>query len=230
MGRMGAPATRRRRLNAPRANACAALSLTLLVLPVGCGSTARTPQDSLQALRNILSKKIPQGWQVSAAREVSFPLDEKIRPGDLVVWRTDKARLLARPPSIVPQPNPGTLYFAVSLREFIPPEQYGQRWRENEQIRKEHERVLHSVAMVPRNEKGELMPRGTVEELDVARFKREHAKLPPYQPDMPTHYFGSIALRLRDYRTVLLPENREHQQEMNQVYVALCTAMREYKP
>ncbi len=207
--------------------ACVAAAM-VLAGPLGCESEPRTPEETLEHLRGVLARKVPDGWQVDYARDVEFPLREGVEGGDLVVWRPEKTPLVSRPPAIVPPEDPGTLHFAVSPKPFIPPEEYPERWAENEAIRKEHERVLHKVAMVPRNEQGELMPRGTAEELEVARFRREYAQLPPYEKDMPTHHFGGVALKLRDYRTVLLPKDRKLQQEMNTVWVALVSTVEAY--
>jgi len=219
----------RRRSGGPaRAVLVGAGAAMLLALPLGCGSEPPTPAERLDELRRTLARKVPAGWQVGYARDAGFRLRAEVAGGDLVLWRTEKAGLVSRPPEIVPEENPGTLHFAVSPRPFIPRDEYAERWAANEAIRKEHERVMHRVAMVPRDENGELMPRGTVEELDVARFSREYAALPAYDKNMPTHYYRDLALRLRDYRTSLLPKERELQQEMNTVWVVLMSAVEAY--
>ena len=231
MRQAGAGTTGRLALAGRRRGWAAALSLGALAAAVaaGCGESASTPQAAFDHLRAVLARRVPAGWRVAYGHDVPFAVRSPAGPDDIVVYKTEPVRLQGRPPAPPPDPNPGPIYFALSLKPFIPSDQYADVWKKNEAVRKEHERVLHRVANVPRNEQGQLMPRGTVESQQVASFREEYAKLPPFDPDLPTRYFRGVGVNIRDFRTVLVPVERQWQQEMNQVYVQLMLVLSEYE-
>jgi hypothetical protein len=201
----------------------------MLCLAAGCADQASGPERTIEDLRNRLQSKVLKGWQVDYARNVAWPLEPPTQPGDLVVYKAEKVKIGPPRPSAQAPADPQAIYYTISIKPFIPPDHYPDLWKKNEAIRKEHARVLRTVANVPRSPTGELMPRGTAEGLQVADFQKEYEALPPYDHDMPTHYYGNVGLVIRDWRKVLVPENRDHQQEMNQIYALLYMAVQEYK-
>ncbi len=207
--------------------AAAWVSTVAILLP-GCESEAA--RETPEGLRSELADKMPEGWKISFAREVTFPLQSMEKPGDLIVWKTQKVNVQSRPAATQPVVNPTTLYYSLSFRDYVPTEKYNELWNKQEELRKDHARVLHKVEMVRRDEKGNLWPRGTVEQLEVAAFRAAYAKLPPYDPDLlPTHHFGSVAVRIRDWRGNLFPEDREFQTEQNKVYAAMLSILKSYR-
>jgi hypothetical protein len=227
MGGLGASTTRHQGLR--RAGAGAAAGLVVLALAAGCGQQAASPEQTVENLRRLLQSKVLKGWKVSYGRDVDFPLEPATQPGDLVVYKTEKVMVGPRSPDAEAPADPQAIYYTVSIKPFIPPAEFPEVWKKNEAIRKEHERVLRTVANVPRSPAGQLMPRGVAEGLQVADFEKEYAALPPYDKDMPTHYYENVGLIVRDWRKVLVPVQRDHQQEMNQVYALIYMAVHEYE-
>jgi hypothetical protein len=73
------------------------------------------------------------------------------------------------------------------------------------------------------------MPRGTEESEQYGRFRENYPKLPPYDPDEPTHHFRGVAFKLRDWRAIQEPDDRTAQTEMNTAYVAISKALTPYR-
>lgn len=207
---------------------CATICIVaILAVLAGCEEeTITTPQQSVQVLKANLAAATPEGWQVSFGREIKFDLLPPSGPDDLIVWRTDEVELKTLTPD-----NPtgkGHLYFALSIKEYIDPEDYPVLYRRNEEIRKRHEHMFAGVANMPRDPTGRLAPRSLLETGVVGRYYREYHTLPPYEPSYPEHYFGKVTVKLWDWRTVLLPKDREIYKDLSRAYLAITRELEKY--
>lgn len=207
--------------------ALAGLWILLLAGMLAAGGCGQESPTTLEELRQLIAAKLPKGWKVGYASQAPFPLIAPTAGQDLVVYRAEPVVLQPAASSTQPA-GPGYIHFSISPKPFIAPTEYRQKWKANEAIRKDHERVLHTVRNIPRSINDELMPRDGYEAEAVSKFKAKYAALPPFDKDMPTHYYGTLAVVLRDWRTRLVPESREMQQDMNQAYALLNTILSRY--
>jgi hypothetical protein len=198
----------------------------------GCGGEEAT---SVEDIRKSLAERAPPGWKVAYAKDAGIECLPPTKGDDLVMYKADAVKLqVLRAAGTQPgsaAETTGHLHFTLSPRPFIKPDDFAKIFAEHDELRKEHARCEHRVEMVPRNTKGELMPRGTVESLEVAAYREAKAKLAPYDPEkLPTHSLRGLAVRVYDWRPKLLPVDRDLQQEYNTAFVAIAGYLKPYKP
>ena len=215
--------------------------LVALLAAAGCESTPRTPEETMDQLRERLADKLPDGWQVGYVRDAAFAVRdevlnvgdlsayrEKPQSGDLVAWRTEPVKLQHRTNLPPPEPDPGHVYFVLSAKPLIAPAEYADVSKKNQDALDRRKTLLRDVSNVSRDASGNFLPRGQAESGQVNSFRAKYAKLPPHDAFLPRYYYENTAVRLRDYRTVLVPETREHMREMNTTYVTLLEVLTPY--
>jgi len=218
------------------------LCTAAMMATAGCGQEPETPEQALADLAERLGSKVRAGWKVGRVRDVSFavfeervdvgdlhPYGESVEPNDIVVWRSEPVRLQERADGSAPDPNPGHVYFILSRKEFIAPGDYVSVRRKNDDALKERKWLLRDVAHVSRDAEGNLSPRGAAEATQVTAFRGKYEKLPSYNAFDPQYHHACVGIRLRDYRTVLVPVERDHRQEMNQTYVEIVQILSAYE-
>ena len=197
----------------------------LLVL-AGCGGPTG-PDADLAELRERLTRKLPAGWQVSTAKEVSFPLLPPTKANDLILWKTQPVALEWRKEPVTTQMT-AHVYFTLGLENWIEPDQFLEIYKANEALKKQHAYYRAKMANVPRDESGKFMPRGVAEATALKNAQEEYAKLKPFRTDLPTQYYGKLAIQVYDWRTVLVPADREPQQEQNRVFALFNEILQRY--
>jgi hypothetical protein len=209
--------------------------LAACLIASGCGApTEETQATKLEALRRAIAENLPKGWQIGFGKDSGVAFVAPTQPDDILVWKTDKVLLrkrggMAEDDAPASAPAPVHVYFTISPRPFIEPDAYAGVHKSNLAVKAMHDHWLKTVSHIPRNANGDIMPRGTEESEQVGKFKANYPKLPPYDPDEPTHHFRGMAFKLRDWRTVQEPEDRTAQTEMNTAYVAITKAMTPYR-
>lgn len=211
---------------AQRQQAGALQMALLLALAVGCGGPGG-PDADLAELRGRLTRKLPAGWQISTAKEVGFPLLPPTKDKDLVLWKTQPVALEWRREPVATQ-MVAHVYFTVVLENWIEPAEFTPLYKANEELKKQHAYHRAKMANVPRDETGKFMPRGAAESVALNQAQEAYAKLKPFRTDLPTHYFGQVAIQVYDWRTVLVPAEREPQQEQNRVFALFNEIMKRY--
>lgn len=221
-------------MNLRRFPAMCAVGVAACFLAAGCGGpAAETPATVMARLHAEISKNLPKGWKVGLAKESGVDVGTWAGPDDVVIWRTEKTLLrqhgVAATEGAAEPRTPVHLFFVLKTRNFINPEEYATASKTNAAIKKTHDWWNKSVSHIPRNAKGELMPRGDEERLPTSRYNAEYPKLPPYDADFPTHYYKMLAFKVWDSRKTLEPEDRLLQQEMNAVSVAITKPLSVYR-
>ena len=223
-----------------RRRAAALLLGACLAAGAGCEKEPQTPDEALGQLTERIEPKLRPGWKISRVKDAPFavrpekvdaqdltPYVEAPAGDDLLVWKAQPVALQDRPGADL-EANPGHLYFVLSPREFIEPGDYAARARTNEEAIEKRRHLLRDVANVPRDADGRLRARGAAESEQIAAFRKKYDAMPPYEAFLPTHYFGRVGIRLRDYRTTLVPVEREDRQDVNQMYVEIIQILSEY--
>jgi hypothetical protein len=95
-------------------------------------------------------------------------------------------------------------------------------------LKKQHAYHRAKMANVPRDPSGKFMPRGVAEAAALRQAQEAYAKLKPFRTDLPSHYYGQVAVQVYDWRTTLVPADREHQQEQNRVFALFNELMKRY--
>ena len=216
--------------------------LAVLLTAVGCEKAPETPEEAMTALADHVQDKVREGWKVARVKDAPFKvMDEKVNAGDLkpyyeplsdgdiVVYRAEPVQLQQRPGLPEVDANPGHIYFVLSLKDYIEPGEYAEMAKANQEAIEKRRWALRDVANIRRDAEGNLKPRGQAESVTVAAWKNRYAKLPPYNAFLPQYHYQGAAVRLRDYRTSLVPEEKEHQQEMNQTYVEIIQILKPYE-
>lgn len=228
-------------MTAPSRGLLALLCSGAVLTAVGCGREPETPEQALADLADKLRPKARDGWKVGRVRDVFFPvLEERVDVGDLhpyreaadpndvIVWRAGPVRLQARSDGSVPDAKPGHVYFVLSRKALIPPENYRAVCGNNDEALRQRKWLVRDVAHVARDADGKLSPRGAAEAVQVAAFGAKYDKLPPYDAFLPQYRYACVGIRFRDYRTVLVPLAKDHRQEMNQTYVEIAQVLAAY--
>jgi hypothetical protein len=211
--------------------ASAAVGIAAVIL-VGCGGSGEENAGTVSSqLINAVGKNLPEGWNAGLAGDSGIDCGSRALPGDIVVWRTEKALLRQHgaQESEATGRSPVTLFFVLKVCPFIKPEDFPAEYKTNSEIKKQHDTMRRTVAHIPRDAKGQLAPRGDEEILAAASYNREYPKLPKYSADMPTHHFKTMAIKVWDSRPVLEPADRLVQQEMNTVFFAITKPMSSYR-
>jgi hypothetical protein len=215
--------------------------MKLTSLPVVCAAFALAacssqveegPEAAMNKFQQNIAENLPPGWAIGIAKDTVVAFTPPTAPEDILVWKTNKVLLRKKGGSASEEssiPEPVNVYFTITPRPYISPEEYPDRYATNKAIKAQHDYWNKTVSHIPRNTKGEPNPRGVEESEQVGRYMREYPKLPPYDTDLPTHYFGKLAFKLRDWRTVQEPEDRKAQTEMNTAYVVITKALTVYK-
>jgi hypothetical protein len=206
--------------------ATVAALLAATVCLAGCGG-ASGPDADLAELRELLKRKLPAGWQLSTAKEVSFPLLPPTKDKDLILWKTEPVALEWRKEPVATQ-LVAQVYFTLALENWIEPNEFVPVYKANEELKKQHAYYRAKMANVPRDANGNFMVRGVAEGVALNRAQEDYAKLRPFRTDLPTHYFGQVALQVHDWRTTLVPIDREPQQEQNRVFALFNEIMKRY--
>lgn len=199
----------------------------------GCGGSPEDPASiSMTRLQSDIAKNLPKGWNLGIAKDSGIDFGTYAKPTDLLIWKTEKA-ILRRPGSAVDEEAkvraPVQLFFALKFSPFVKPEEYPGIYKANSLIKKQHDYWNKTVSHIPRGADGRPAPRGDEEKLQVAEYNKEYPKLPPYNSELPTHYYGVMGLRVWDSRPILEPEDRMLQQEMNATYFAITKPLISYK-
>ena len=208
-----------------QAGALQMVTLALLLL-AGCGGPGG-PDADLAELRDRLTRKLPAGWQLSTAKEVGFPLLPPTKDKDLILWKTQPVALEWRKEPVATQMT-AHVYFTVALENWIEPAEFTPLYKANEELKKQHAYHRAKMANVPRDETGKFMPRGDSESVALQQAQEAYAKLAPFRTDLPTHYYGQVAVQVCDWRTTLVPADREHQQEQNRVFALFNEILTRY--
>jgi hypothetical protein len=210
-----------------------AATVAFCVLLAGCGGPASDPAATAATrLHSEIGRNLPKGWKTGMARDSAVDFGARAAPDDLLIWRPEKALLRQRG---VPNAEetavrtPVCLFFTLKVCPFIKPEEYPAVYKANREVKRQHDYWNKTVSHIPRNTKGEPAPRGDEEAEQVGRYNKEYPKLPPYNPDLPTHYYDGLAFKFWDSRPVLEPEDRMLQQEMNAVFFAITKALTAYR-
>jgi hypothetical protein len=201
-------------------------SILLLAL-AGCGPNVTDPDRDAKELRDWLRRKLPAGWQVGTAQEAGFPTLPPTKADDILLWKTEPVTLEWRKEPVATQVV-AHVYFTLARVGWIEPAEFAGIFKQNEELRKQHDYYRARMANVPRDETGKFMPRGVAEALALKSEQEEYAKLAPVRADLPTHYYGQLALQVHDWRTVLVPAEREVQQEQNRVFALFNEIMKRY--
>jgi hypothetical protein len=199
----------------------------LLLVLAGCGPHLSGPERDVQELRDWFRRKLPAGWQVGTAREAGFPVLPPTKADDLVLWKSEPVALEWRTEPVAAQ-MVAHVYFTLARVEWVEPAEFAELHRKNEALRKQHDHYRARMTNVPRDADGNFMPRGVAEASALRSVQKEYAKLPPYRTDLPTHYYRRVAWQVHDWRTVLVPAEREVQQEQNRVFALFNEIMKRY--
>jgi hypothetical protein len=193
----------------------------------GCGPRVADPEADMANLRNQLARKVPSGWQVGTAKEAGFAMLLPAKEKDLVVWKTQPVSLEWRTEPVATQLT-AHVYFTLALTPWIAPADFPSLYKQNEELKKQHAYHQSKMANVPRDSTGKFMPRGAAEANTLRQAQDDYAKVPPARTDLPTHYYDHVAIQVHDWRTVLVPAEREHQQEQNRVFALFNELMKRY--
>lgn len=224
MGSLGTAKTRRETLIGS-----AAAGLLLLVL-ANCTGRPEGRAGDLLDLRNEIARKLPANWKISTVKDVPFPVLPPAKPDDLIVWRT-KPVVFEKPRSVSATTRPvypPYVYYTLTLHDWIELDKYPAILKANDDLRKQHEYYQAQLASIPRTAEGQYKPRGDAESSAVKQYKPKLDALPPFERHLPTHYYNSLSIKLHDWRTTLVPEDRDTQQEQNQVMAVFNEVLKKY--
>lgn len=191
-----------------------------------------TPDTALKKLQETIAENLPKGWQIGKAKDSGVAFTPPTQPDDLLVWKTEKVVLRKKPSMADAEaaaPEPVNVYFTLSVCPFISPEEYPSIYATNKAIKAQHDYWNKTISHIPKSTKGEPMPRGVEESEQVGKYRQEYPKLPPHNPNLPTHYYGVLAFKLRDWRGVQEPEDRKAQTEMNTAFVVITRPLTLYR-
>lgn len=215
--------------------------MKLTSLPVVCAAFALAacssqveegPGAAMKKLMEDIKENLPPGWAIGIAKDTGVAFTPPTAPDDILVWKTNKVVLRRKGGSASDEPSmpePVFVYYTISPRPYISPQEYPDRYATNKAVKAQHDYWNKKVSHIPRNTKGELQPRGTEESEQVGSYMSEYPKLPPYDPDLPTHYSGQLAFKVRDWRAVQEPEDRKAQTEMNMAFVVITRPLTPYR-
>lgn len=212
---------------------CPAVAAFACLLFAGCGAAPQdSPETAIPKLISTISENIPKGWKVGIAKDTGVTFVPEVKPDDIVVWKTEKVVLRRRPRMADDDgsaPEPVHVCFTLTPRPFIPPEDYPTVYATNKAIKAQYDYWNKTVAHMPRSVRGDPTPRGDEEALQVSKYKQAYKALPPYDENLPTHYYGVVAFKLWDSRPVMEPEERTAQTEMNTAYVVITREITLYR-
>lgn len=215
--------------------------LAAVALLPACESNSGGPDAAVKDYLDSIKDRLPAGWAIARGSEVTFKMLPPSGPDSIIVYKTQPVPLqdvrasavidatgAGRDSATTQKDTTGHIYFTLTRHDFIDPEKFAEQFKANEKIRRDHQRVLGQISNVPRNEKGEPVPRGNAETVEVNAVMAEYKKLPPFVEHMPTHYYDDAAFKLHDWRVQLVPVDRELQQEMNTVYALMIERLKRY--
>lgn len=219
-------------MNAPRLASIAVFALAGAMLFAGCGSSEpETPATIVTRLTKAIAEDLPPGWQAGIAKDSGVEFTPPTQPDDILVWKTEKVLLRKKGGMVteeLAEEKQAHIYFTISPRPFINVEDYPPIYKSNTTVKAQYDHLYKTVSHIPRNSKGEYMPRGDEEHGGVHRFKEGLKTLPPYDPDLPDYHYRGMAFKLRDWRTVLEPDDRKIASEQNSAYVVITQAITPY--